>query len=305
MAEQFVHKTGPLRYNLSMSLSRPQFLGCHVSSSGGLASALQNAQELGVNTIQLHPSAPQRWTYKPFAPDIEAPYLEVLPSSGVQQVFFHGIYLINLANPDPQKLGLSRMSLVHYLDLCHRIGGAGVIFHVGSNAQQPDEESGFRQAAEAINRVLSDSKNSARLILEVAAGAGSVIGDRLEELAAIYSLVEVKERVGFGLDTQHMWASGYNWQESLDEIVGSVEKILGLEKVWSIHLNDSKTACGSKKDRHENLGQGLIGKAALQAVVQHAKLRSIPMILETPDLETLEGAKREVAALKDLAGAGA
>ncbi len=283
-----------------MEFVMPRYFGCHVSAANGMVTAAENAGQIGVNTIQLHPAPPQRWNYKAFAPGYEEQFLARKKEVGLEKVFFHGIYLINLANPDAQKLALSRQSLVHYLDLMSRIGGDGVIFHLGSNVQQPDEESGFRQAAKAINDILNLSKNNARLILEVAAGAGSIIGDKLEELAFIYSLVENKERVGFGLDTQHMWASGYDWQNDLAKVVAQIGSVLGFEKVWSIHLNDSKTALASKKDRHENLGDGLIGRQALMEVINHPNLSSIPVILETPDLESIDGAKREIGKLREM-----
>ncbi len=275
-----------------------RFFGAHVSSSGGLENALKNGQELGVNTIQLHPSPPQKWNSKAFAPGAEDKFLEMREQSGIARVFFHGIYLINLANPDAAKQHAARQSLVNYLDLCARIGAAGVIFHVGSMNNEPSEELGLARAAESINKILDEAKNPARLILEVAAGSGQVIGDRMEELATIYHKVEDKSRVGFGLDSQHMWASGYDLRNDLEQIVSDMERIFTLDKVWSVHLNDSKTELGSRKDRHENLGDGLIGKDALLAFLNHPKLRSIPYILETPALKDLESAKAEVEKLR-------
>ncbi|WKZ56214.1 MAG: deoxyribonuclease IV [Bdellovibrionota bacterium] len=278
-----------------------RFLGCHVSTAGGLAAAIHNGKALEVNTIQLHPSPPQRWNTKPYPKGFEDEFNEARKGSGIEKVFFHGIYLINLANPEPQKQHLAKVSLVHYLDLNARIEGDGVIFHVGSNTHQEKEEDGFALAGKAINAILKESHTQARLILEVAAGSGKIIGDRVEELAAIFEHVQDQERVGFGLDSQHLWASGYDLQGNLEEIVDNFERVLGLQKIWAIHLNDSKTECGSKKDRHENLGQGLIGSKTLAAFINHPKLAKVPVILETPDLDTPEGALREVAALRKLA----
>lgn len=263
--------------------------------------ALANGQELGVNTIQLHPAPPQRWNSKPYPPNYADKFIELRPSSGVEKVFFHGIYLINLANPDPQQLHLSKTSLVHHLELTARIEGDGVIFHVGTAKHAADEASALRQAAESVNWIMEHSPAPARLLLEVAAGAGSIIGDRVEELAAIYDKVEQKDRVGFALDSQHLWASGYDLAHELDAIIDNFDAVLSIEKIWAIHLNDSKTALASKKDRHENLGDGEIGRATLEAFVNHAKLRHIPFILETPGLKEIETAKSEVEKLKALA----
>ena len=159
---------------------------------------------------------------------------------------------------------------------------------------QPDESEGYDRVVSGLNWVLERAPKNSRLIMEVAAGSGSIIGDRVEELSLIYSQLERKELVGFGLDTQHMWASGYDLVNDLEGVVALVDKEMSLDKVWSIHLNDSKTACASKKDRHENIGDGLIGSHALANVFTHPKLRSIPFILETPALESLAGARSEV-----------
>ena len=277
-----------------------RFFGAHVSVAGGLEKSLEAAEALGVNTIQVHPSPPQKWNSKPFAAGVESKFNDLRAKSGVQKVFFHGIYLINLANPDDQKFHLSKVSLVNDLDLLARLNGDGLIFHLGSLKDQKDEKVGYRRVADGINWVMENSKNQARLILEVAAGSGAVIGDRLEELAEIYSMVECKERVGFGLDSQHLWASGYDLQNDLAGFVRNLEQTLTFDKIWSVHLNDSMTALGSRKDRHENIGHGLIGKEALESFINHPKLRDIPFILETPALKTPETAKVEVDAVRPL-----
>ncbi len=277
-----------------------RFFGCHLSSSGGIGNAAKNAKRFSINTIQLHPSAPQRWIAKKFAPGVEQEFLNEMEGSCLKQVFFHGIYLINLANPDPQMFHLSKSSLVHYLDLNARIGGAGVIFHVGSLKDEPDEKVGYQRAADGINWILEQDRGPARLILEVAAGSGKVIGDRFEDLAEIYSRVDNKARVGYGLDSQHLWASGYDLRGNLEGVVLEAEKILGIDKIWSIHLNDSKTTLASRKDRHENLGDGLIGMEALTAFINHHKLKHIPVILETPNLKEDSGIEIELNKLRKM-----
>jgi len=279
-----------------------RYFGAHVSAAGGLHNAVEAAREIGINTIQVHPSPPQRWNTTPFPPGIESEFIAARKDSGLERVFFHAIYLINLASPDAQKWGMAKLSLGNYLDFISRIGGDGVIFHVGSMKDQPDEAEGYDRVVSAINAIMEKAPSDARLILEVAAGAGSVIGDRLEELALIYSQVERKELVGFGLDTQHMWASGYDWVSDTNKVVDEVEATLGLDKVWSIHLNDSKTPLASRKDRHENIGDGLIGAEALQRVFMHPKLSNIPFILETPALESVQGAQSEIAKLTRFLG---
>jgi deoxyribonuclease-4 len=279
-----------------------RYFGAHVSCAGGLVNAAKAAVQLNINTIQIHPSPPQRWNSQPFAEGVESDFNATSKGSCLEKVFFHAIYLINMATPDPQKFHLAKTSLVNYLELSSRIHGAGVIFHVGSMKDQPDEAEGYDRVVSGLNWILERAPKNSRLIMEVAAGSGSIIGDRLEELALIYSQVERKELVGFGLDTQHMWASGYDLVGGLEDVIKQIEETLTLEKVWSIHLNDSKTELASKKDRHENIGDGLIGESALRAVFTHPKLASIPFILETPALESLEGARSEVDKLISFLG---
>lgn len=279
-----------------------RYFGAHVSCAGGLVNAAKAAINLSINTIQIHPSPPQRWNTSPFAEGIEQEFLEAKRGSCLEHVFFHAIYLINMATPDARKFQLAKNSLGYYLDLNARIGGSGVIFHVGSMKDQPDEESGYDRVVSGLNAILEKAPSNSRLIMEVAAGAGSIIGDELEELALIYSQIERKELIGFGLDTQHMWASGYDFVNNLEQVVQNIEEAFGFENVWSIHLNDSKTECGSKKDRHENIGHGLIGEEALRAVFTHPKLAPIPFILETPALATPEGARSEIDTLISFLG---
>lgn len=279
-----------------------RYFGAHVSCAGGLVNAAKAAIELEINTIQIHPSPPQRWNSQPFAAGVEDAFNETREGSCLEKVFFHAIYLINMATPDPQKFHFAKTSLLNYLDLSARIGGAGVIFHVGSMKDQPDEAEGYDRVVSGLNWVLERAPANSRLIMEVAAGSGSIIGDRVEELELIYSQLERKELAGFGLDTQHMWASGYDLATDLEGVIKNVDQSLGLDKVWSIHLNDSKTELASKKDRHENIGDGLIGEAALRRVFTHPKLQSIPFILETPALESLDGARSEIQKLQGFLG---
>lgn len=279
-----------------------RYFGAHVSCAGGLVNAAKAAIELDINTIQIHPSPPQRWNSQPFAEGVEDAFNATRKGSCLEKVFFHAIYLINMATPDQQKFHFAKTSLLNYLDLSARIGGAGVIFHVGSLKDQPDEAEGYDRVVSGLNWVLERAPANSRLIMEVAAGSGSIIGDRVEELELIYSQLERKELAGFGLDTQHMWASGYDLATDLDGVIKNVDQSLGLDKVWSIHLNDSKTELASKKDRHENIGDGLIGEAALRRVFTHPKLQSIPFILETPALESLDGARSEIQKLQGFLG---
>ncbi len=154
------------------SQAMTRYFGAHVSSAGGFENAIRNASELGVNTIQVHPSAPQRWNFKPYPGGFEDQFLKEKGKSDVEKVFFHAIYLINLATPDETQLKKAKRSLEYYLDLSARIQGEGVIVHVGSLKDESDEDVGFQRAAAAIEEIMENTPQSSRLILEVAAGRG-------------------------------------------------------------------------------------------------------------------------------------
>lgn len=283
-----------------------RFLGCFVSSAGGLKKIIDRGEELNVNTVMTHPAPPQRWNSSPFKDEVIQDYLErKQKGTSVQKVYFHGIYLINLANPDSQKFHLSKLSIVNHLDLLNRINGDGVIFHTGS-FKEISEDEGFERVIYGLNWVfenLSTETKGRKLFLECAAGSGNIVGDRFEELARIYEGVkaEYQPHLGICLDTQHMFASGYDLINDLEGVVQNIEKYIGFDKIKAVHFNDSKTEFASRKDRHENLGQGNIGEEAMKAFLNHPKLRNLDFVLETPALDTPEGAKEQVEILKDWA----
>lgn len=281
--------------------NHPRYLGCHISAAGGLLKALERAEAVGINTMQIHPSPPQRWNTKPFETGIEAEYLAAKKHSCLEKVFFHGIYLINLASPDDQKRRLAELSLAHDLQLADRIAGEGVIFHVGSLKDEPSAEVGYQRAADTILAALDRAGGNAPLILEVSAGSGKIVGSRFSELVHIYELTGRNPRVRFALDTQHMWASGYDLAHHLGDLIDEIGSSVGVDAIAAIHLNDSRSALGSHVDRHEDLGKGTIGWDTLSAVVNHPQLRQIPFILETPSLKSDEGVAEQVGQLRIMA----
>lgn len=276
-----------------------RYLGGFVSCAGGLYKAIENGENLGVNTIMMHPSPPQRWNTKPFDPEQIAKFNEAKAKSGIKKVYMHGIYLINLANPDKQKFHLSKISLVYYLDLLSKIDADGVIFHTGS-FKDIEENAGYERVIYGLNWIMEHLESEfegKKLFLECAAGAGSIIGDKFEELGRIYEGVKYKEKIGFCLDTQHMFASGYDIVNNLDGVVDQIDKNLGIENVHAIHFNDSKTELASNRDRHENLGEGLIGEKAMTAFLNHPKLKDVSFVLETPGMGDPDLAPKEIGKL--------
>lgn len=284
-----------------------RYIGAHVSASGGLKNAVANGEELQVNSIQTMFSAPMRWSVKDIDEKQVDDFAEAAAGSSIKKILFHGVYLINLARKDKQMFHMSKMSLLTHLTASARLAAGikaagsecevlGVTFHPGS-AKDLTSEEGVERISYGLNWIL-EKLEGGMILLESSAGSGNIMGDTLEELAAMRDGVEDKARVGYVLDTQHMFVSGYDWRNDLEGIITKIESTIGLQNVKSFHLNDSMKEFDSHKDRHANLGEGEIGEDAIKALLNHPKLCDIPFILETPNLKSTETAKKEVEVLK-------
>lgn len=288
------------------------YLGVHVSSSGGIQNAIKNGDRYGIDTIQMMPTAPMRWVTKLIVDEQVNVFLDVLEKSNIKKILLHGIYLTNLAREDKKLFHLGKMGLVVYLDFAEKVAKGikkrgidseilGVCFHPGSQKELGYEES-LERVSYGIQWVLDEVEGDQKLLIETTAGTGMNLGRTFEELRSIRNGVRDKDRVGFVVDTQHTFASGYDWRDDLDGVVAMIDTELGIENVKAIHLNDSMVDCASNKDRHADLGKGKIGRIAIQNILHCEKLNRIPFILETPSLKTSDGIEREVATLKELAG---
>ncbi len=246
------------------------YLGCHVSIAGGFDKCIDRIAERGGNSLMTFASSPRSLQTKQYSQTEIDSYLKKKANFKIGPHFFHGVYLVNLATPKPNYLQVSIDSLVFYQKFAAAIGGEGTIFHIGSGKN-------LTQVVNAIKIVLDQSPKGVKLFLENCAGQGDTVGDTFEELAEI--IVQVKsDQVAVCLDTQHLFASGYDLKTALDKF----DQIVGLKWLKVIHLNDSKTDFGSRVDRHENLGQGKIGKTALKKFVNDPRLKTVPFILEVP-----------------------
>lgn len=271
-----------------------RYLGAHVSASGGLKNAIANGEALGVNSIQTMFSAPMRWSVKDIPDEqVESMALAAAQSS-IKKILFHGVYLINLARKDKQMFHMSKLSLLTHLSASAKLAAGikaeggdcevlGVTFHPGS-AKDLTPEEGVERISQGLNWVL-DQLEGGMILLESSAGSGNVLGDKLEELAAMREGVKDKERVDFVLDTQHMFVSGYDWRNDLEKIVINIEATIGFKNLKAMHLNDSMKPFDSHKDRHTNLGEGEIGEEAIKQLLNHPKFINLPFLLETPSLK--------------------
>lgn len=287
------------------------YLGIHVSSAGGIENAIKNGEKYGVNTIQMMPTAPMRWATKLISDEDIDNFVHELETSNIKKILIHGIYLTNLARGDKKLFHLGKMGLVVYLDFAEKVAKQikernidseilGVCFHPGSQQDLNYEES-MERISYGIQWVLDEVEGDQKLLIETTAGTGKNLGRNFEELTKMREGVEDKGRVGYVLDTQHTFASGYNWVNDFNTVVKSIEKDLGLENVKSIHLNDSFPECGSNKDRHANLGEGKIGEDTFRKILKYEKFKDMPFILETPAMKSPKTIEEEVKVLRKLA----
>ncbi len=257
-------------------------IGAHVSTAGSIEVAVQNALSIGAEAVQIFAAAPQQWRRKQHAPEAIAAFRQGMDEAGIGPNFIHGIYLTNLATEDQTNLEKGIESLTADLRLASDLGIAGVIFHVGSH-KGAGFETMLPQIAEAMRRIVADSPKDAWLCIENNAGTGASVGSTWEEIGAIMDAVG-SDRVKVCIDTCHAFSSGYDLTDpqGLEEAMARFDREIGLANLVAVHANDSKTPFGSGKDRHENIGQGSIGKAGFRNVLTHSAFRRLPFLLEVP-----------------------
>ena len=260
-------------------------IGAHVSTSGGISKAPGRGQEIGCEAIQIFGSSPQGWAFKA-VPDQEVEsFRQGAADSGIEAVFLHAIYLVNLGTSNPANLKKGIDSLINYMTLASRIGATAVIFHPGSHGGA-GYESVLPQTVDAIKSVLEASPDGPYLAVENMAGMGQHIGARFEELGGILEAVN-SPRLKICLDTQHSFAAGYDLTtgEGIEDMLAKLDDGPGSANVVAIHANDSKRPCGSGVDRHDNIGDGFIGEDGFAVFMGHPAFRDVPFLLEVPGFE--------------------
>lgn len=258
--------------------------GAHVSIAGGLVNAIGRGEELECEAIQIFSRNQRQWHSPPISREAAERFLERLEASSIEQVIIHDSYLINLAQPELTKRERSIEAFAEEMRRAELLQASALVFHPGSHMDEGGD-AGIRTAAESLNRLLdADPEGTVILAVEITAGQGTNLGRSLEELAALIDLVENSARVGVCFDTAHAFAAGYDItnEEGYRKTFTSFQKTIGLEKLRLFHLNDSKTAAGSHVDRHEAIGDGLIGLPAFERIVRDPRFSGLPMILEVP-----------------------
>jgi deoxyribonuclease-4 len=273
-------------------------IGAHVSSAGGISKAVERGVEIGCETIQIFGSSPQSWAFKPI-PDTEIQaFRKKSAETGLGPVYLHAIYLINLGTSNQANLEKGIESLINYMNLAADIGAGGVIFHPGSH-RGAGYDGVFAQTVDSIKRVLDNSRERPYLCLENMAGMGQHIGAKFEELGQVLKAV-ASPRLRICLDTQHSFAAGYDLTtpKGIEMMVTEFDEAIGLENLAAVHANDSKQPCGSGVDRHDNIGEGLIGEVGFEAIMSNPAFRGVPFFLEVPGYDGKGPDQRNVEALK-------
>ncbi|MFC1638673.1 deoxyribonuclease IV [Patescibacteria group bacterium] len=259
-------------------------IGAHVSAAGGLHNAPQNAAEEKLECFQMFSRPPQGGPAPKLGPDEIRLFEEAMAERGFDECYVHTPYVLNLAHKEKatrrRTVGIIRTDL----DRATLLGCPSIMTHLGSASGIGDEALGRELVAEGVTAILDGYAGTARLLLEISAGAGMIIGDRFEEMAEILDRVG-DERVGICFDTAHAFASGYDLRDeaAVQATLKEFDRHIGLDRLELTHINDSKVELGTRKDRHEHIGEGHIGQAGFEALMRQPAFARINWILETPD----------------------
>jgi deoxyribonuclease IV len=279
-------------------------LGAHVSVAGGLANAYANGAALACTAIQIFVKNANQWRGRELQEEEVAAFQEARAGSGIGPLLAHASYLINLAATDPAILARSEEALADELCRSARLGVDGLVLHPGAHLGA-GEEAGIARVAASLDRALAKLPGCpTRVLLENTAGQGSCLGHRLEHLAAIRARLREPDRVGVCIDTCHAFAAGYAIHEAAgyEEFVAELDERIGLERVGGFHVNDSVRPFASRRDRHAHIGEGEIGLALFERLVNDPRLREIPMVVETDPEKEQAGHRRDLEALRGLLG---
>jgi deoxyribonuclease IV len=271
-------------------------IGCHVSIAGGIQNAPKNGHDLGCEIIQIFTRSPQGGPASKLTNEIGDKFKILNTKYEIQNTYIHTPYYINLASANNRIRYGSVKAIRHELERGSLLGAKYVMTHLGTGKDLGHKEA-IKKTVEMLKKSLNGYSGSTKLLLENSAGAGEIIGDDLKELKEIIDGVKSPAIAGICLDTQHSFASGYDWRD-FEKTLQKVDKEIGIENIKLIHANDSQSDCGSNVDRHEHIGKGKIGLEAFQNIVAFAKKNNIDMILETEH----PGVKEDIKLLKKLWG---
>jgi deoxyribonuclease-4 len=261
---------------------RPDLLGAHVSSSGGVQHAPARGAAIGASAIQIFTKTPNQWREPTIASEVAGEFRKCVQENDIAIVVSHDSYLINLASPDPDLSARSVTSFTKELERSEALGISFVVSHPGNYIDH--HQGGLRRNAKGYTTALRQVPGKVMVLLETTAGTGTALGSTFEDLARLRELIapDVRGRVAFCADTCHLFAAGYDLRGDSDGVWQAWDRIIGRELLRCLHLNDSKTALGAHRDRHELIAEGTLGPAPFRAIMTDPRFRGVPKILETP-----------------------
>ncbi len=278
-------------------------IGAHVSTRGGIHNAVDNAVAIGAVVFQTHPTSAQQWRPLRLDESVRQAYLQQYAASGMRGHYLHAVYLINLATPKELLLRQSIGSLVHYMQLAEQLDADGVVFHPGSHLGAGFDGT-LDQMAAAMREILDTVPDSpAKLLIENSAGSGGFVGRNFGELGRIVAATG-SDRAGVCLDTQHMFASGYDVR-TRTQVTATLDRFgddVGFDRLALVHANDSRTPLGSNVDRHANIGEGEMGIEAFRLLFDDGRLGDVPWIIEVPGEERRGPDLANINRLRECAG---
>lgn len=269
-------------------------IGCHLSASKGYLAMAKQAVSIGANTFQFFTRNPRGGKAKEINEDDVKAFLEYSKEHGINRILAHAPYTLNACSADRGIREFAKNTMADDLKRMEYTSGNYYNFHPGSHVGQ-GVEVGIDFIAEMLNEILT-KKQTTTVLLETMSGKGSEVGRNFEELKAIIDKVKLKDKLGVCLDTCHIWDGGYDVVNNFDGVLDEFDKIIGLEKLKAIHLNDSKNDLASHKDRHEKIGEGKIGLDAISKIINNDRIKELPFYLETPN--EIDGYEREIELLK-------
>jgi deoxyribonuclease IV len=277
-------------------------IGAHVSSSGGIHTAVDRAVAIGADSMQVFTQSPRAWRPTNHDPATFERFRERRAEVGMGGVVCHALYLCNLAAPNDDVYEKSIAALRNTMEVAGGIGADGVVFHVGSHLGS-GFEAGLERVVPAMEQVLELATDETWLLMENSAGAGGTIGRSVEELATLFERLDRHPRLGICLDSCHLYVSGVDVADpaALDACLDEVDASIGLDRLRALHLNDSAAPIGSNRDRHANIGEGVLGEK-LGVFLGNARLQGLPAVLETAGPESHGPDANEVRKAKELWG---
>jgi deoxyribonuclease-4 len=276
--------------------------GGHVG--GSVKAAPERAEAIGADALQLFVQSPRAWRFPNHDPEVLGSFEERARTAGMEAWIVHAIYLCNFASPDEEIYGKSVSTLRSTVDTACAIGAEGVVFHVGSHLGS-GFEAGLDRAAPAIEQVLERCSDTTWLLIENSAGTGGTMGRSIDEIAQLIDRLHGHPRLGVCLDSCHLWASGADVTDAavLDALLDEFDRLIGLDRLRALHVNDSVTPLGSNRDRHANLKEGVIGDG-LATFLGNRRLQDLPAIVETEGQQGKGADEHEIKKLRELHAAG-